>query len=189
MENPDPEKDHFLRAYDWMRQQMKERIPGYQGNWPWWAWHTWATKNGTPIHKPDLRNYRWCHRGANVRMELNVPDEKVLLSCFDGWHAPLNRRYLAFDDQEEEAFYGEFKSLRQYTLAELRQGIKPEPRSEEQQAAYELWERRKEESWTRCFDLEWMRQSRYQGAEMIQACFEELRLEYVQDFTLFHGKF
>lgn len=186
----DPKQDFFLKSYDWMRQQMKLRLDNYRGNWPWWAWHTWMTlDDGTAIHKPDLRTIRWQHTpGQYVRLELNIPDEQVLLSCFDGWHGPLNNHYLAWDEADEESFDAQYDAIRpqKYTLRDVHEGNVP-PLTEEQQIAFESLQRRKEESWQRCFDLHWMRGSFYNGADMVQACFEELRLDQVVKCTIFEG--
>ena len=188
---PDPEQDFFLKSYDWMRQQMKQRVDGYRGNWPWWAWHTWMTHDhGKKVHKPDIRTIKWQQgSGQHVRLELEIPDNKVLLSCFDGWHGPLNKRYLAWDEEEEAAFYAAYDAIRpqKYTLRDLRENNAP-PLTKEQQTVLESLQQRKEESWQRCFDLEWMRNSHYRGADMVQACFEELHLKYVRGFTVFQGK-
>src|SRR5688572_14841583 len=40
----------FLPQYDWMREQMVQRLPTYEGHYPWWAWFR---------PKPDLRRWGW----------------------------------------------------------------------------------------------------------------------------------
>lgn len=195
------EEDRFYIAYDWMRQQMTKRIPDYQGNWPWWAWHTWGQRDGQPLHKPDLRYERFLYADGeqHVRIELQIPDDKVLLSCFDGWHSVLNHWYLCYTDEEDDAARDELNSIRRgdgpgkkLGLAELREmfkkGVKPQPLTPEQQAKMDDFDRRRKESWEKVFDLEWMRSSPlWEGATTIQACFEELRLDQVKKVTHFKG--
>ena len=65
----------FEQAYDWMREQMAKRIPGYTGHYPWWAYE----------HFLDLRFYRWHtppYGKRLVRLELAVPRVQVLLSAY-----------------------------------------------------------------------------------------------------------
>src|SRR5580692_7544603 len=62
----------FRHAYDWMREQMSKRVPGYTGGYPWWGYE----------HFLDLRAYRWLHgtSGAKmVRIELAIPPGQALL--------------------------------------------------------------------------------------------------------------
>ena len=40
--------------------------------------------------------------GQGVRIELMLPQEQVLLSSFDGWHAVLNNHFLSLTDEEYE---------------------------------------------------------------------------------------
>ena len=87
--------------------------------------------SGKKVHKPDLRTLRWQQGlGRQVRIELEIPDNKVLLSCFDGWHGPLNNRYLAWDEEEEEAFDAAYDAIRpqKYTLWELHKICERKPR-------------------------------------------------------------
>jgi hypothetical protein len=192
------EEDTFYIAYDWMRQQMAKRIPDYQGNWPWWAWHTWYTQNDKPCHSPDLRRERFNYNLGEdwVRLHLEIPDEKVLLSCFDGWRSVLNHWFLCHTEEEDDALEAEWNSIRhgnpKISLVELRamlkKGIEPPPLTPEQQAKMDDFDRRRKESWEKAFDLDWMRSSPlWEGATAIQACFEELRLDQVKKVTHFKG--
>ena len=69
----------FREPYDWMCSQMAQRIPGYQGRDPWWAYD----------YPLDLRQYRYLAGDPGtrfVRLELAVPRDRVLLSAYDAWH-------------------------------------------------------------------------------------------------------
>jgi len=35
---PDFYGRRYLTAYDWLREQMHQRLDGYGGHYPWWAW-------------------------------------------------------------------------------------------------------------------------------------------------------
>ena len=79
----------FLRAYHWMAEQMRKRIgePPIKGiEYPMWAWYQY---NSAKDNKPP-RSPRNMIEGVNVYMEIEIPDNEVLLSDFGSWHAPLN---------------------------------------------------------------------------------------------------
>ena len=75
----------FRRAYDWMRQQMSQKINNFSGHRPIWAW----------IKRPSTR------RIANdtVLISALVPKCRILLSDFDPWHIILNN--CTIDDTTE----------------------------------------------------------------------------------------
>ena len=152
----DPTDNTFFRdfqdAYDWMRGQMRRRLPEYGGRYPWWAYE----------HKPDLRRYK-PGAGRMVRLELAVPPERVLLSAYGAWHYVLSLWYLpkSVDDagyaHEENTWKEE---LERHGLDPYRSHPLPEP-----------WCSRMTVSWERIFDVDDLRPS-----NTIQACFERLDL-------------
>lgn len=84
--------EYFCRAYDYMIAQMHINNIRQPKNttWPIWAWHTWNWKH----KKPDLRNIGLGKRGRKcVCIELEIPDNKVLLSDELQWHCVLNNDY------------------------------------------------------------------------------------------------
>jgi hypothetical protein len=122
----------FRPAYRWLIVQMKERLPGYSGRYPIWAWHT---------PKPDMREVGHYPPGKPcARLTLEIPDEeapsRVLLSGFDawGWHV-LNNWYLYLSDEEYE-WWDRLAPER------FREGLSPH--------LQEMVHR----SWERIFDLE-----------------------------------
>lgn len=88
----------MMVAYDWMREQMAKRIPGYSGHYPWWAYE----------HFLDLRFYRFYGIPGvrKVRLGLAIPRKQALLSAYGSWHDVLNRGYLpqalAWEEAEQE---------------------------------------------------------------------------------------
>jgi hypothetical protein len=156
----------FHEAYEWMRAQMARRLPHYEGNYPWWAYD----------YKLDLRTYRFHTHPPNerwVRMELEIPSEKVLLSAYGAWHYVLNRWYLPYTT-DEESYERELDAWEAETKAhgiDTYQNSVPFP---------EPWELRMRASWERIFDVDDLRET-----NTIQATFERLELAEVVRVTEF----
>lgn len=164
--NGDTSDDTFIKAYDWLVAQMDARgIPHPKGvEYPVWAWHTrdWKRK------QPDLRRNEYGKRGeTSVCLEIEVPDELVLLSDFDAWHYVLNEIY--FDDstceEEWEKIQDDFDKL-----------------------SFQEQKRLTKESWQKIFDItpidtEWAVVGRY-----IQAVFWELKKENIRKVRFFTCK-
>ena len=88
----------FKAPYEWMIRQLNKRIPGYDGGYPVWCYP----------YKPDMRLSCWGRDGSKeVRIEFEVPDEKVLISDYQLWHIPLNNGYLGTSEQDDDAFDAE----------------------------------------------------------------------------------
>ena len=147
------ERPSFPDAYSWMCQKMRERLPDYQEHLPWWGWYQ---------PKPDLRFYS--RKGVNntqwVRIELDIPTSKVLLSYESAWFAVLNGLFVAYTDAEYEKWDQE---IDERGLNEWRRPL-PEP-----------WESQLVKSWDNIFDLNNLNNSGG-WSNIIQANFEELRL-------------
>lgn len=117
----------FRKHYDWLVTQMKQRIgcPDKTIQYPVWAWHTrnWKHK------KPDLRHARWAYGKpgeAYICIELEIPDNQVLLSDFDAWNSVLNNSILADNMEDWERQEDELDKL-------------PEPQKTE--ALHSNWEK------------------------------------------------
>jgi hypothetical protein len=87
------EADHvdedFRHAYDWMREQMGERIPGYSGDYPVWAW----------IKRPNMRQWDRFDE-PTVLVVADVPRRRVLASDYHAWHTVLNNSYDTASEEE-----------------------------------------------------------------------------------------
>lgn len=97
----------FEAAYEWLAEQMEKRIgPRPEGvRFPVWAWYMYGGKR-----KSDLRKERWSNGNGGERilcLELEVPDNEVLLSDFHAWHFVLNRWPIS-DTEEESTRIDEF---------------------------------------------------------------------------------
>ena len=154
--------DFQKKAYEWLREQTAQRIPGYRGHYPWWA----------NDFKLDLRSQRKAFGKPGeryVRLELAVPQEQVLLSAYGAWHCVLNRWYLPYAtdpdgwDQESAAWEAELtvQGIDRWSSA------LPEP-----------YHSRMVASWNRIFDADDLRET-----NTIQATFERLALENVVTVT------
>ena len=157
---------NFKSSYDWLIIEMEKRI-GKRPNgvsYPVWAWHTrdWQYK------KPDLRQAGYDTPGTKcVCIELEVPDNEVVLSDYDVWHFILNDWY--FDNSRNEE---EWDSKHKYY-----DRLSPEKKLE-----------KKLKSWQGVFNItpyesDWFCRGRY-----IQATFWVLKSSYIKKVQYFVAK-
>ena len=148
----------FVEMYNWLVLQMKKRIgdPPEGVIYPVWAWHTQRSKR----HKPDLRSERWAngYDGEKfVCLEIEVPDEQVLLSDFDLWSLILLDSIITETEEED------------HKLTEIYKGLTPQKQLE-----------MKYKNWNRVFDVtpfenEWTRRGSW-----IQATFWVLTKDMIK---------
>ena len=85
----------FVASYDWLVAQMKTRVEGYAGHYPWWAYE----------HRPNIR-YHTDQPGFYVLLQLQLDPSCVLLSSYGSWHCVLNDWFFVhpadFDESDEE---------------------------------------------------------------------------------------
>ena len=82
--------EKFLKAYDWMAGQMRLRIgepPIKDIKYPMWAWYQF---NSAKSKKPT-RSCFYIQEGISAYMEIEIPDNEVVLSDFSNWHNVLNQ--------------------------------------------------------------------------------------------------
>lgn len=97
-------EDDFLFAYDWISQQMRQRIgePPESVRYPIWAWYQWEGKR----KRRDLRCSGYAMRGTPmVQITFEAAPSTFLLSDFDKWHNILAMQYVARDERDWEHFY------------------------------------------------------------------------------------
>jgi hypothetical protein len=82
----DPERvdQDFRRAYDWLRGELSQRIDGYRGGYPWWAYYRTS---------PRQRPKAGCEQ---VRLKLSVPRERVELHEASAWLCVMNDWFVAW---------------------------------------------------------------------------------------------
>jgi len=156
----------YRKAYDWMNRQMEKRIERKPEGvkYPIWAWHTmdWQHK------KPDLRRTEFRYENEDmVCIELDIPDDDILLSDEENWHFVLNDSYFNCAGNEQE-----------YDEAEERYDALTE--TEQQQL--------KEESWEKIFDVEPFENDYFLKGRYIQATFWEIKAEHIISVRTFKGR-
>ena len=155
----------FLEAYDWLNKYLEKKDPK-PGNveYPIWAWFRFNSME----KKPDLRHSCYGRRGQKmVCIEVEIPDEKVLLSDYDNWHYVLNKCWLddSMCEEEWDELHDWFDAL-------------PLPKQDEI----------REKSWEKIFDTTiWENEWRSNG-KYIQAIFWELKMENVKKVQFFTAR-
>ena len=162
----------FSYAYDWMASELSKKDPKPDGvRHPIWAWYQWRGKR----KKRDMRESYLSARGnLIVQLEIEIPDEKVLLSDFCLFHCVLNNTYVSSSKKEQEEFEKWYESL----------GIEYDERKHDasQEEKLQTVERAIEESWAGVFDLTKEDDGWLYGKnedKCIQAVFWELREDQI----------
>lgn len=168
-------RNDFMDSYLWLADQMDKKIGGrpHPTAVPFWAWYQFKDSKHK---KPDLRVR--CHIDAGqqgVRMELNIPDNEVVLTDFDIWCDVLNKQYIpeSYDDYEE--FYRIPDKKKQF--------------------GFESWskarQKRAERSWQKVFDLDFFIENNFyrpRAEKAIQATFWKLSVDQIQNITHFTAR-
>jgi len=158
---------NYLWMYDWMREQMAQRLPHYGGHYPWWAYFR---------PKPDLRRRAWDMGPLGtryVRLQLAIGAERVLLSNLEAWFSGIGIDwYVQTDEADGEAWDAEWE---RHGLA-LYEDSLPEP-----------WQSRKTTSWERIFDVDALAGGGW-WEDQVQATFERLDLADVIAVTEFTAR-
>ena len=121
-------ESHWCRdcriQYDWMAEQMRKRIgepPSPEIKYPIWVWLQYNSRKDPipPMSPKDI------HREEDeaVMLELEVPDDEVLLSDLDLWLLPLNSwsisgkredKLLYKELEEHEKIHGKCYQMHEY---------------------------------------------------------------------------
>ena len=147
-------------AYDWIAQKMKEQIgnPPEGVNYPVWLWYRWRGKN----KKPDLRARRsFGEKGTKLMLiEVEIPDNRIVLSDFDNWHSVLNKSYSYSQTTNEKEF------------EETHEWLQSLP---EEQRKLEI-----QKSWESIFDISIWDNDFSRNGIWVQATVWEIRKEYIR---------
>ena len=159
--------DVSLKAqYLWLVDKMKARVgdPPDDVQYPVWAWYIYDG-----VHKkPDLRRSGYEEPGTQcVCMEVEIPDNKVLLSDFDGWHFVLGNWYYMQGGSEEEF---------DHIMARLDQLPKDEKNEHIRK------------SWDKIFDIQEVESDWCPVGDYVQATFWELRAKDIRKVVLFRAR-
>lgn len=172
--------DNFRTSYNWMINQMKNRLKGSREDltvYPVWAWYQW---NGINKRKPDLRYGAHLQRGKKgYRIEFEIEDNKVLLSDFDLFHYVINYWYLPKNEEDAKSFEVEMKK-NQIDLLDLQGFNKHSEIIDDLRVKIE-------KSWDLIFDLSWYDRdiNLPKDKKSIQATCWELRWEQIIDVKEF----
>ena len=153
---------YYQDTYDWLVEQMISKIgdPPDCVKYPVWAWY----KDGKK-YKPDLRNARFGYGKKGDKyacIEIEVPDEDVVLSDFDNWIVILNDGLISETEEEDEIIEKTYNSL-----------------SEEEKKIM------KSENWRRVFDISPFNNGWDVRGEYIQATFWMLKKDYIRGVRFF----
>ncbi len=93
---------NFYDAYDWLVEQMKEKIgqPPQNVKYPVWAWHTTYGKH----KKSDLRQMDFRSKEPMVCLEIEKSDDQVLLSDEENWHFVFSNWYFSKSEEDYNTF-------------------------------------------------------------------------------------
>ncbi len=169
----DPKQSHTYQEWpdsvEWMRKQMRKRLPTYRGNYPWWAWF---------YPKPDIRKLRHGTYSdipeTYVRIELLIPENRVLISNLQAWDWVLLGAAVPYTSSEADYWLNLSDTFEGGVLPSHLQS-------------------RSKSTWERIFERDLT--SRHQSSDTLdnpmwqenlwQATFEELRLDDVSKVTVF----
>ena len=90
----------FQDAYAWIKDSFASAgiIAPEPGLSPWWCWVRRAENHPEPY----IEDTEGLH--DPVVLELSVPSEQIVLSCFDLWHFVLNKCYVRTSELDEQDF-------------------------------------------------------------------------------------
>jgi hypothetical protein len=159
-----------------MTRRMRDRIgpPPDQDCEALWARYRW---NGHRS-RPDLRCGGHLEKGEEgVRLELEYPADRLLLSDFSLWHYALNYWYLPSSEADGDAFEQE---LARHGLSFY--GQKPLP--------HDGYHAQIVQSWDRCLDLDWHEQDITEpfAEKSIQATVWEITTDHVVECRRFTAR-
>ncbi|WP_460044589.1 DUF3841 domain-containing protein [Pseudomonas sp. S2_H01] len=148
----------FQDAYAWMKGSMASAgiYPPGPDLSPWWCW----VRREQNHPEPYIEDTEGLH--DPVVLELSIPAEKIVLSCFDLWHFVLNKCYVWASELDEQDFDRAQESA-----------------EEGSDAAVQL-QQRMQKSWSAVFELDQCAVDMGPlEAKSIQGCFWKLSLAYV----------
>jgi hypothetical protein len=146
---------------------MSNRIgnPPQSVTYPVWAWYKFNKE-----HKPlDLRYRGYSKRGDKcVCIELEVPDNEVVLTDYDAWHFVLNKWYLNIDCEDEETWDKDHEWL---------DSLEPQVKAQEI-----------EKSWQSVFRIDEYESDWQKRGHFVQATFWILKKEQIKKVRFFTAK-
>ena len=163
----DIEDGSFKDAYDWLVKEMDKRLPKEskpnEVTYPIWAWYRVYGENTKP--NLALEEYHYAKSGTKLAcIEIEIPDDYVLLSDYGNWHFVLNDSYLD-NSMNEEEFDKETKYFDNLN--------------------YKKKEKVKKKSWEKIFDINKFKNEWRENGYHVQATFWYLNKEWVKEISYF----
>ncbi len=161
------EENEFVNAYKWISKKMKDHIGNPPDNvtFPVWAWY----KVDGQHRRPDMRTFGMRVFEKSVLMEIEIPENQVLLSDFDYWHLVLN------DTLYYKASSMENISNEEWDAETDKEDAYYSTLSLEEKQAY------KEKSWEKIFSIDTAH------SDFVQATFWELKKEQIKKIWVLKG--
>lgn len=165
----------YRGMYDWMADEMRKRIgnpPNPEVRYPLWAWYQYTSrKRPKPPVSPNMLA---SDQEEGVMLEIEIPDDEVLLSDFGLWHVPLNGHPIS-DDKNLMHRFDAFREKHGCSC-----GFEDYPGELQHDIMV---------TWSVIFDLRtrlrrWVAKAMWNRS--IQACFWELKLEQVKEVYFIH---
>lgn len=158
----------YRDMYDWMANEMRKHIgipPQKKVRYPIWAWYQYTSRKKP--RPPISSNMLDSDQKEGVMLEIEIPDDKVLLSDFGLWHVPLNGHPIS-DDKKLMKRFDAFRAVHggSCDFEDYPEDLKNDIMV----------------TWSVIFDLRtklrrWVAKAMWNRS--IQACFWELKLEQV----------
>lgn len=155
----------FQKGYNWLSKRMEDKIgKPEKTQYPWWAWY----KKNMKHSKPDLRESGYGNKGENlVCLELELPEEKVVLTDFDLWWFCISDYWISNATSDKEFNEKE----------EWFNKLKPDEQ-----------EKLKIQSWETIFEVELDTKPWHEKGQWVQATFWELNLKDVREVRYFKAR-
>lgn len=171
--------DYVWEPYEWLIGQLVQRRGWTPRRFPWWAY----------CEKPDLRNHRWSGRGMQVRLELEIDENRLLVMPRWAWDNVVSGQYIAYTEEEDRAWNERMLAnvpLESYGDPDSRDPLRPLP---------DPWNTELHTSWERLFAPGLPPESPKRpgpwesGSGKKRECvWEEIRRDDIRRVTRFEGK-
>jgi len=153
--------------YRWLQSQLPQRITGYQGHLPWWAFSK----------KPDIKFHQRMLENGESAVLMKISKSSELFRCFHSW--AWNRVFCEDYLADSKVEYDRWEK-------ELRSAVP----DEDERPLPQPWQRLLERSWDRLFDsdlpeFDWDSNSVWAQRRCVEGVFETLALEEVIQVTMF----
>lgn len=149
--------------YRWMIEQMRERLPRYDGAYPIWAYVQ---------NKPDLRKRHFSRGTPGVRIAFVASPEDILISSFTAWHTVLAGHYCALSEEDANSFDADNDIL----------SVWAENDQDPERTAAIM------KSWERIFDVETLAATPDWWGDSLQATVGSVMLDQIIEATPFTSK-